>query len=167
TPREGVVRASLFAAAYLLLWIAFTASALVVLLALGWMSAFSGIGLLIPGLLLIAAGVYQFSSWKTYCLSTCRTPVGFVLEHWRTGRRGAVRMGFAHGLFCLGCCWVLMLVVFVTGSMSLLWMGGFSALVLAEKLWGRGDGLARVIGGTAISGGIAATVWLALSGSLL
>ncbi|MCI4363554.1 MAG: DUF2182 domain-containing protein [Thermoplasmata archaeon] len=165
--REGTVRTALFSGTYLLLWLVFTGAALVVLLALGVLQMLSGIGLLVPGLLLVGAGVYQFSWWKSYCLTKCRTPVGFILEHWRGGRKGAVRMGFAHGIYCLGCCWVLMLVVFVTGAMSLLWMAGFSALVLAEKVWSRGDLLARLIGGTAIVGGAGAALWIALTSNLL
>ncbi len=161
--REGAVRTALFSGSYLLLWLAFTGAALVVLLALGLMGALSGVGLLIPGLLLVAAGAYQFTSWKSYCLSKCRTPVGFIMERWRSGRNGAARMGFEHGIYCLGCCWVLMLVVFVTGAMSLLWMAGFSALVLAEKIWSRGELFARLIGGTALVGGAAVSVAVALS----
>ena len=166
-PREGFARTTLFSSTYLLLWLGFTGGALLVLLALGLLGTLSGVGLLIPGVLLAGAGVYQFTSWKTYCLSKCRTPVGFILEHWRTGRNGAARMGFAHGFYCLGCCWVLMLVVFVTGAMSLLWMAVFSALVLLEKVWSRGDLVARLIGGTAIVGGAGVAVWTALVSGLL
>ncbi|HEV2317447.1 MAG TPA: DUF2182 domain-containing protein [Thermoplasmata archaeon] len=162
-PREGSVRAGLFAGSYLLLWLAFTALALIVLLALGLMGTIGGWGLYVPGGLLVVAGVYQFSSWKRYCLSNCRTPTGFIMEHWRGGRSGAVRMGLSHGLFCLGCCWVLMLVVFVTGAMSLLWMAGFSALVLIEKVWSRGEGFAKLLGAAAAVGGIGALVVVGLS----
>ena len=165
--REAAVRTTLFSGAYLLLWLAFTGAALIVLLALGVMGTLTGVGLLLPGLLLIAAGAYQFTSWKSYCLSKCRTPVGFILERWRTGRSGAARMGFEHGIYCLGCCWVLMLVVFVTGAMSLLWMAGFSGLVLAEKIWSRGELFARLIGGTALLGGAAVSVVVGLTLGLL
>lgn len=165
--REAATRTTLFAGAYLLLWLAFTAAALIALLALGVLGLLSGWGLLVPGLLLVGAGVYQFTSWKSYCLAKCRTPVGFVLGHWRGGRSGASRMGFEHGIYCLGCCWVLMLVVFVTGAMSLLWMAGFSGLVLVEKVWGRGELFSRLIGGAAIVGGAAALVWLGLSAGVL
>jgi predicted metal-binding membrane protein len=165
--REAGMRTTVFAGAYLLLWLAFTGGALIVLLALGLLGMLSGLGLVVPGLLLVAAGAYQFTSWKSYCLSHCRTPVGFVLGHWRSGRVGAARMGFAHGIYCLGCCWVLMLVVFVTGAMSLLWMAGFSGLVLAEKVWSRGELFSRLIGGAAILGGAATLVWLGLSMGVL
>lgn len=160
---ESAIRTTIFSSTYLLLWLAFTGAALVVLLALGLLGMLSGLGLLIPGLLLVGAGAYQFTSWKSYCLTQCRTPVGFVMEHWRSGRRGAARMGFAHGIYCLGCCWVLMLVVFVTGAMSLLWMAGFSGLVLVEKVWSRGDLFARLFGGVALASGVAVTAWVALT----
>ena len=163
TRQEAAVRTTLFSAAYLLLWLAFTGAALLLLLLFGLLAMLSGPAVLIPGLLLIAAGVYQFTSWKSYCLAKCRTPIGFVLQYWRTGRSGAVRMGFAHGIYCLGCCWVLMLVVFVTGGMSLLWMAGFSALVLVEKVWSRGELLARLLGAIAVVAGAAVVLWLGLS----
>jgi predicted metal-binding membrane protein len=165
--RESAVRTTIFSSTYLLLWLAFTGAALVVLLALGLLGTLSGVGLLVPGLLLVGAGAYQFTSWKSFCLTQCRTPVGFVLEHWRTGRKGAAQMGFAHAAYCLGCCWVLMIVVFVTGAMSLLWMAGFSGLVLVEKVWSRGDLFARVIGGVALVAGIAVTAWVGLTGGIL
>ena len=167
SPREGTVRTTVFSATYLALWSVFTAGALVLLLALGLLGMLSGFGLLVPSLLLVGAGVYQFTSWKSYCLSKCRTPVGFVLGHWRSGRGGAARMGLAHGMYCLGCCWVLMLVVFVTGAMSLLWMVGFSGLVLTEKVWGRGEWFARLIGVASVVGGALATVWVAFSMGLV
>ena len=160
-PTEGTVRTFVFSAMYLLLWLLFTGAALVLLVALGLMGMTSGVGLLAPGLVLIAAGTYQFTSWKSYCLTKCRTPVGFVMEHWRTGRKGAARMGLSHGIYCLGCCWVLMLVVFVTGAMSLLWMVGFAGLVLAEKVWSRGETLALVIGAASVVAGVGATYWIA------
>jgi predicted metal-binding membrane protein len=165
--REAAVRTTLFSGAYLFLWLAFTGGALVVLLALGLMGTLSGVGLLLPGVLLIGAGVYQFTSWKSYCLSQCRTPVGFILERWRTGRNGAARMGLEHGIYCLGCCWVLMLVVFVTGGMSLLWMGGFSGLVLVEKIWSRGEGFARLVGVAAILVGATVSIVVGLSSGVL
>ena len=98
----------------------------------------------------MAAGAYQFTSGKRSCLSKCRTPFGFVMTHWRSGRAGAARMGLDHSLYCLGCCWLLMAVVFVTGAMSLLWMGVFSGLILVEKVWERGEWFSRFLGGGAI-----------------
>jgi predicted metal-binding membrane protein len=91
----------------------------------------------------IVAGVYQLTPFKYVCLTNCRSPVDFVLNHWRDGAVGALRMGFEHGLYCLGCCWVLMALLFAAGTMSLLWMAAITAFVLAEKLFPAGQWIAR------------------------
>ena len=87
------------------------------------------------------AGLYQFSALKYRCLDKCRSPVSFVMQHWRGGaeRRQALRLGVHHGLFCLGCCWSLMLLMFAVGVGSLGWMFGLAAIMAAEKNapWGR------------------------------
>ena len=84
--------------------------------------------------LLAAAGAYQFSSLKEACLSRCRSPMAFLLGHWRVGAGGAFRMGLRHGAFCVGCCWALMALSFVGGTMNLLWMGAAMVLMIVEKL---------------------------------
>lgn len=86
------------------------------------------------GVLLILAGVYQLTPLKRACLATCQSPLGFFMKRWREGLVGAFRMGAAHGLQCLGCCWALMLLLFVGGVMNLLVIAGLTALVAAEKL---------------------------------
>jgi predicted metal-binding membrane protein len=86
------------------------------------------------------AGAYQFSSVKYHCLDKCRSPVGFVMAHWRDGRRGnAFALGVRHGLFCLGCCWSLMLVMFAVGVGNVAWMLLLGAVMATEKnvAWGR------------------------------
>jgi predicted metal-binding membrane protein len=139
------VRTGLFTIGYVAVWAFFTSVALVVLAALGWMGGMSA-GRFVPGALLVAAGLYQFTAWKAFCLNHCRTPVGFVMHHWRSGAGGAFRMGSGHAVYCLGCCWLLMLVLFVAGAMSILWMGLFAGLVLVEKVGSRGLAFARVTG---------------------
>jgi predicted metal-binding membrane protein len=156
--REAALRSSVFAGSYLLLWILFTIGSLLVLAALGLMGSLARPLVFVPGLLLVGAGIYQFTTWKQYCLRHCRTPVGFVMSHWRSGRNGAFRMGMDHATFCIGCCWLLMLVVFVAGAMSILWMGVFSGLVLVEKVWSGGEWFSRVMGGAAVSVGTAVIV---------
>jgi predicted metal-binding membrane protein len=102
-----------------------------------------------PGLgaaIVIAAGLYQLTPLKTACLAKCRSPFDFVLNRWRDGAVGALRMGLEHGLYCLGCCWVLMALLFAGGVMSLLWMAALTALVLAEKLFPAGVWIARASG---------------------
>lgn len=147
---EANLRAVIFSASYFLAWSVATAIGVVVLMSLGLMGTLAPPFVLIPGLVLVAAGVYQFSSWKQYCLTKCRTPIGFLMTEWRSGRRGALRMGLDHSVYCMGCCWLLMAVVFVTGAMSLLWMAAFSGLILAEKAWNPGEWFSRAIGGAAV-----------------
>ena len=98
------------------------------------------------GILLILAGVYQFTPLKDVCLSNCRTPLGFLLTEWREGKRGALIMGLRHGLYCLGCCWPLMLLLFVMGVMNLLWVALIAGIVLVEKAIPEGRWVSRVIG---------------------
>jgi predicted metal-binding membrane protein len=95
---------------------------------------------------LVAAGLYQLTPLKTACLAHCRSPLDFVLNHWHDGPAGALRMGFEHGLYCLGCCWFLMALLFAAGIMSLLWMAVIAAFVLVEKLFPAGQWIARAGG---------------------
>ncbi len=92
--------------------------------------------------LLAAAGLYQLTPWKDACLRHCRAPAHFLANHWRAGRAGAFQMGVRHGAFCLGCCWVLMALLFVGGVMNLLWIAAIAFFVLLEKAapWGRTGG---------------------------
>jgi predicted metal-binding membrane protein len=156
SPREGNVRAVLFTSSYLLVWAAFAALVLLLVMGLGLMGGLAGWFVLVPGGILVAAGAYQFTSWKRYCLDGCQSPMGFLIARWRTGRWAAVRLALDHSLFCLGCCWLLMLVVFVAGAMSLLWMGAVAGLVLAEKVWGSTFWVSRGIGLGALGVGLGA-----------
>ena len=84
--------------------------------------------------LLIAAGLYQLTPLKHACLVKCRGPIHFLAQHWRPGRNGALRMGVEHGLYCLGCCWILMGLIFLGGVMNLLWIATITLFVLFEKI---------------------------------
>jgi len=84
--------------------------------------------------ILIAAGMYQWLPIKQICLRKCRNPIEFFTMRWRAGALGALRMGLEHGLYCLGCCWALMLLLFVAGVMNLLWVALIAAFVFVEKL---------------------------------
>jgi predicted metal-binding membrane protein len=95
------------------------------------------------GLILIAAGIYQLTPAKRACLKQCQSPLGFLLANWRDGTAGAFEMGLRHGLFCLGCCWALMTVLFVVGIMNLVWVAMLTAFVLAEKFGRIGALVAR------------------------
>lgn len=125
---------TVFASAYFVLWGAFGILALLGLMAVGIAGPLNGPMILIPAATLLAAGGYQFTRTKQACLGHCRSPLGFVLTHWRDGWRGALRMGFQHSVYCIGCCWLFMLALFVTGAMSLLWMGALSLVIFVEKL---------------------------------
>lgn len=105
----------------------------------------------IAGGILIAAGLYQWTPFKHLCLAKCRSPIGFLMSRWRPGWSGALAMGTHHGLYCLGCCWLLMALLFVAGVMALPWVAALAGLVLIEKLAPRGDQIARA-GGVAMLG---------------
>ena len=99
------------------------------------------------GALLVAlAGVYQLTPLKNVCLRRCRSPAEFLSGHWRPGTSGALRMGVEHGLFCVGCCWLLMGLLFVVGVMNLFWVAAIAAFVLLEKIVPRGEAVARASG---------------------
>ncbi len=157
--RGGGHLASLpFTAGYLLLWTAAGVVPLTVFIgshgAIAGMAA-SSLGKLALGGVLVVAGLYQLSPWKGACLRGCRSPLGFVMTHnFATGARGGLLAGARHGAFCLGCCWALMAVLTVAGLMSLPWMAALAALILAEKNWRHGEGLAMVAGLGMLIGGI-------------
>jgi predicted metal-binding membrane protein len=95
----------------------------------------------------VACGVYQLTPWKDRCLALCRSPLGFTLRYGAyRGRTRDLRVGAAHGLFCLGCCWALMGLLLAFGLMNVAAMVAIAAIVLAEKTWAHGLGLARVVG---------------------
>ncbi len=106
---------------------------------------------ILGAIVVIVAGIYQLTPLKSVCLRHCRSPFDFVLNHWRDGASGALRMGLEHGLYCLGCCWFLMALMFAAGIMSLLWMAVIAVFVLLEKLLPAGTWLARA-GGAAMLG---------------
>jgi predicted metal-binding membrane protein len=108
----------------------------------------------VGGLLLVAAGVFQWTPLKSICLTQCRSPLGFVMTEWREGAWGALVMGLRHGSYCVGCCWVLMALLFVAGVMNLLWVAAIAALVLVEKVLPRGELVGRVAGGLLMLAGL-------------
>ncbi len=111
--------------------------------------------------LFVAAGLYQFTPLKHACLRHCRSPLAFLLTRWRDGSGGALLMGLEHGLYCLGCCWVIMALLFVGGVMNLLWVLAITVFVLVEKVLPRGELLARGTGVILIAVGLL----IAMSGS--
>ena len=115
----------------------------------------------LAGALLIAAGGYQWTPLKQSCLRKCRSPLDFVIEFWREGRWGSFAMGMRHGAFCVGCCWLLMLLLFVGGLMNLAWIAGLAAFVLVEKLAPAGHWAGRVAGAILAAWGLWELVRLA------
>lgn len=148
----------IFTAGYLAVWSAFS------LAATGLQAALEAGRLLTPmmvsasawltGGLLVAAGVYQWLPVKDACLEKCRAPLQFLMFRWRPGAAGAFRMGAEHGLYCVGCCWALMLLLFAAGVMNLLWVALIAGFVLVEKLVPAGRLIGRVAGAAlAVAGG--------------
>jgi predicted metal-binding membrane protein len=108
--------------------------------------------------ILFVAGAYQLSPLKQVCLRVCRSPLGFLLGHWRAGYRGSLALGWSHAMYCLGCCWALMLVLIAAGAMGLAWVLLIAAVVAAEKLLPRGEWIARGAGGALLLLGVAVAV---------
>src|SRR5213078_1781385 len=101
---------------------------------------------IVAGIVLVAAGIYQWTPLKEACLRHCRSPLDFLLFHWREGGFGALASGIGHGAYCLGCCWMLMALLFVGGIMNLAWIAAIALLVLIEKTLPWGGWMCRVIG---------------------
>ncbi len=144
---------AVFTSAYFVVWGVFALAAFLALSALGLLGSLTGWLALIPAAVLLGAGAWQVTRTKEVCLTHCQSPMGFVMQHWRSGRRGAWRMGAAHAAFCIGCCWLFMLVLFVTGAMSLVWMGLISLAIFVEKLGWRPTAVVRAIGALFVIGG--------------
>lgn len=155
-----------FVLAYVVVWTVFSAaaaSAQALLVSAGAVSATTlavGDGRL-AGVLLVLAGLYQLSPLKQACLDQCRSPLSFIMRLSRPGALGALRLGLAHGFYCLGCCWALMALLFVGGAMNPAWIAGLALLVIAEKLAPGRLLVSRLLAGGLILGGL---LWLALSG---
>jgi predicted metal-binding membrane protein len=144
------VLASAFGSGYLVAWGAFSAAAALLQVVLhraallsSTMAARSAI---VGGGILLCAGAYQWVPFKAACLTHCRSPLAFLTAHWREGVAGAFAMGLRHGLYCVGCCWVLMLLLFTAGVMNLLWVGAIAVFVLVEKIARHGPRFGRVAG---------------------
>lgn len=154
------VPAGVLAAGYLLVWGAFSLAATVLqglletrgLLSPMRMTATSA---WLGGALLLAAGVYQLTPLKRACLRRCRGPLAFIMQHWRPGRIGAMRMGVLHGIWCVGCCWLMMALLFYGGVMNLYWIAGLALVVLVEKILPYGERVAWVTGAAFVAWGIA------------
>lgn len=158
--QERLAPTGAFAAGYLSVWLVFAVAAT----ALHWTLERAGLVSVmtmgsqsrwLSGAVLIAAGLYQLSSFKIACLSHCRAPASFLARHWRPQALGAFRLGWLHGAYCVGCCWVLMALLFVGGVMNVVWIAALAILVLVEKALPAGEWLGRGAGIVLIAWGVA------------
>ncbi|HJR71297.1 MAG TPA: DUF2182 domain-containing protein [Gammaproteobacteria bacterium] len=144
------LRVGMFTLGYVVTWGAFSLLAAAAQTVLAERALLAPMDLTVTtriGALLVAlAGVYQLTPLKHVCLRRCRSPAEFLSSHWRPNTSGAVRMGIEHGLFCVGCCWLLMGLLFVVGVMNLFWVAAIAAFVLLEKIVPHGEAVARVSG---------------------
>jgi predicted metal-binding membrane protein len=162
-----------FATGYLLVWTVVGAITWVIV---QWLSDFvsqlesaerAAWAPLALGAVIMVAGLYQLTPLKQVCLDHCRSPFAFVMQHWREGYGGALRMGFVHGLYCLGCCWALFAVLVAAGVMSLAWMLVLTLIIFAEKILPFGRRASHVVGvvflllGIAIAAGATELPWIA------
>lgn len=136
---------------YLAVWLAFSVAAAALQKALEPTGLISEMMLwsrnaLLSAVVLAAAGVYQFSGLKHACLAQCRAPARFLMEYWRPGRTGGFMLGVRHGGYCIGCCWLLMALLFVGGIMNLIWIAALMLFVLVEKLAPAGPSFGKVCG---------------------
>jgi len=154
----SIAPTGLFATGYLIAWTGFSVAATL----LQW--GLERAALLSPKMMastpylgaafLIGAGVYQLTPLKRACLSHCRSSIDFVMHHWRRGYAGALRMGLEHGLYCIGCCWFLMGLLFVGGVMNLLWIAALSIFVLLEKVTPRTEMVTFAAGWLLVTSGV-------------
>ena len=151
---SNVVRPWVFTLGYAIIWLLFSIAAAAV------QRAMVGAGMALTdrhlaGSLLIAAGLYQWSPLKSACLRQCRSPAEFLSRHWRPGAAGALRLGALHGAYCVGCCWLVMALLFVVGVMNLLWIAALTLAVAVEKLFPYGEWVGRAAAACLIVWGFA------------
>jgi len=153
---DPAVGAGVFGLGYIVVWTAFSLAAVALQFGLDHAQLLSPMMSVtsrsVAGSVLIAAGIYQWTPLKQACLRRCRSPLEFLMTEWREGPVGALKMGLRHGTYCLGCCWMLMLLLFVGGIMNIAWIATVAAFVLIEKVSPGGHWIGRVTG-------VALAVW--------
>ena len=160
--QQPAVPVALFLAGYLVIWAAYAAAATLAqwgLHAAALLSAsMATTSAVLGGALLVGAGLFQWSPLKRICLANCRSPLSFLMTRWREGSRGAFAMGVDHGLYCVGCCWMLMALLFVAGVMNLAWVAAIAIVVLLEKVVPGGEWIGRVLGIALVGAGLVLVV---------
>ncbi len=156
--REPFSPTAAFLLGYVLVWTSFSALGALAQWGLHDAALVSAAGVstnaIFGGLVLVVAGLFQWSRLKYACLSHCRSPLAFFMTSWRPGKSGALVMGLEHGAFCVGCCWALMALMFVAGVMNLLWLAVIAGFVLVEKLAPSGDKIGRLAGVVFVAWGL-------------
>jgi predicted metal-binding membrane protein len=164
TAGRPFVPVGIFLAGYLAIWTAYSAMATLAQWGLHKAALLSpamvATSPILSGGLLIAAGIFQWTPLKRGCLKGCRSPLTFLMSEWRDGWAGAFIMGLRHGSYCVGCCWVLMALLFVAGVMNLLWVAVIALFVMAEKMLPRGELLGHVTGVALVAAGVGLIVRL-------
>lgn len=157
-----------FVAGYVAMWVLFSVAATAAQDGLARLALLSptmvSASPILGGVLLIGAGAYQLTPIKNACLNQCRAPAHFIAQHWRGGFTGAFRIGLDYGIYCLGCCWILMAMLFVGGVMNLLWIAAIAGFILLEKTMPLARIGGRVIGGAMIVVGLLDVTGLAVIG---
>jgi predicted metal-binding membrane protein len=169
-PGHVDIPAALFALVYLAVWLAAGIPVYAANVAVAAATqAFPLADRLVPegvALTLLVAGAFQFTPLKSRCLSVCRSPLGFLMGHWRAGIRGTLGMAIEHSLFCLGCCAGLMVVLVAAGAMALPWALLIAAVIFAEKVLPRGEWTARAAGAALVVLGLLVAAQPGLAGAL-
>jgi predicted metal-binding membrane protein len=147
-----------FAAGYLIIWGSFAVAAAGLQVELGQVALLSPslafVSKRLAGITFLLAAAYEFSPLKNRCLTQCSSPLSFITVHWQPGIAGALRMGIVHGAFCVGCCWALMLLLFVAGVMNLLWIALLAVLVLVQRVLPHQRTTTMVTGGAMLIAGV-------------
>jgi predicted metal-binding membrane protein len=161
--KERTARVSSFLTGYGIAWVMYGFGAYALDAAIRWLNpdflAWDRHGPQFAGGVLVIAGLFQLTSLKHQCLKGCRSPLSFFAQHWRKGNKGAIAMGFRHGVDCVGCCWAMMGVMFAVGAMSLTWMTLLTFFMFAEKVFPKGEKLTYPIAIFFVVMG----VWIAIS----
>jgi predicted metal-binding membrane protein len=156
--QQAAVRTGIFLLGYLIVWTAYSALAASAQWGLHAATLLSPMMAVtsryLGGALFIAAGIFQWTPLKEACLTTCRSPLGFIMSEWREGVGGALVMGLRHGAYCVGCCWALMALLFVAGVMNLVWVAAIAAFVLIEKVVPGGRQVSRLAGALFVVAGV-------------
>jgi len=165
---ERIVSPLVLAAGYMVMWLGYAVAATVAQVAFTRLAlldtGMTSASVLFSGAVFVAAGAYQFTPLKHACLTQCQRPFPFFFANWQTTAKGVFRLGIRQGLYCLGCCWAMMLVMFAVGVMNVVWMAGLGIVMTVEKIgsgrrFSHAVGAALIVAGIMMVGGAFAAHW--------